>query len=370
MNRLFISLVFLANLLKFFYVYPSQSLSQNSDQMTVPSYRVLGIGASCIDLLLPVEEDFLEHVSGHKGGCALIDQEELDLLIKLKGTPPKIATGGSCANTIKGLACLHESCGFLSRIGRDHLGEHFAHYMKTLGVIDLFSHSSLPTTQTLCLITPDGARTMRTSIGCTQEMNEHFLSPEYFKGIELVHLDAYTLYNGHLTEQAMKMAKEAGAQVSIDLSSFEVASRYRETLMDLLPKYVDVVFANEEELKAFLGLGPREGCLKLQEMCSIAVVLMGSQGCLVGHQGECFHSPAFPAHLVDSTGAGDLFASGFLYGYLHRYPLPLCARLGNRLGGAIVEVQGAELPKERWEMIHAVLKKPELISGKALEELL
>ncbi len=357
MNKLFISFIFLVNLLKSFYVYASQPLAQNTAQMESSPYHVLGIGASCIDLLLSVEEDFLLHVPGTKGGCCLIEQEELNQLIQLRGAIPKIVTGGSCANTIKGLANLGESCGFVSRLGHDHLGEHFARYIKSLGVIGLFSRSLLPTAQVLCLVTPDGMRTMRTFLGCAQEMNEHFLSPNDFKAVQLVHLDAYTLYNGHLTEQAMKMAKEAGAQVSIDLSSFEVATCYREVLMDLLPKYVDIVFGNEEEVKAFTGLSPQEGCFKLQEMCPLAVVLMGSQGCLVGHQGKCFHSPAFPVHLVDSTGAGDLFASGFLYGYLRHYPLSLCARLGNRLGGAIVEVQGTELPRERWEIIQAFLQE-------------
>lgn len=193
MNRRSIFLFCLVNVFMFFYAHSSQPLTNDPIISSTHSYRVLGIGASCIDLLLPVEEPFLEHVSGRKGGCCLIEQEELNQLIQMGGNVPKIVTGGSSANTIKGLASLGESCGFLSRIGQDHLGEYFAHYMKTLGVVGLFSRSSQPTTQTLCLITPDGARTMRTAIGCTQETNESFLFSDDFKGVKLVHLDAYTL---------------------------------------------------------------------------------------------------------------------------------------------------------------------------------
>ncbi len=321
------------------------------------SYRVLGVGAACIDLLLPVSEEFLARIPGEKGGAQSLDLEEINKIIFESQTVPHIATGGSCANAIKGLANFGEKCALLSHIGSDALGEHFTQYMKKLGIITLFSKSRQPTARVLCLLTPDGQRTMRFYTGCTQEMADRFLDPDYFQGVKLVHLDAYTLRNGNLTQRVMQLARQASAKVSIDLSSFEIIRDYHATLMELLPRYVDIVFANADEAKALTGLSPLEGCIKLQEMCSIAVVLMGKEGCLVGHQGTTFQSPAFPAQLVDTTGAGDLFASGFLFGYLNDYPLTKCAQLGNRLGGAVVEVQGAELPPEKWEIIRAALFK-------------
>jgi sugar/nucleoside kinase (ribokinase family) len=353
---IYLCFFFIANLLRLSYVSALTEIPQEHRHMIEHHpYRILGVGAACMDLLIPVSEDFLAHVPGEKGGAQPIGIEKLNQIISQSEVMPKLATGGSCANTIKGLASLDEKCAFLSNIGSDALGEHFTQYMKKLGIVALFSKSSHPTPRVLCLITPDGQRTMRFCAGCSVEMSDHFLHPDYFKKVKLVHLDAYTLRNGNLTRRVMQLAKEAHAKVSIDLSSFEIIRDYHATLLEILPLYVDIVFANEDETRALTGLGALEGCLKLQEICPVAVTLMGKEGCLVGHKGEVFHSPGFPAQLVDSTGAGDLFASGFLYGYLQGYSLPKCARLGNRFGSAIVEVQGAELPAEKWKGIQASL---------------
>jgi sugar/nucleoside kinase (ribokinase family) len=322
-----------------------------------PSYDVLGVGGACMDLIIPISDDLLKHIHGEKGGALPIGIEELNEILSKIKTTPIMTTGGSCANTIKGLACLNEKCAFLTNIGSDSLGEQFAQYMKNLRVTPLFSISTLPTARVLCLITPDGQRTMRYFGGCSEEIFDHFLQPIYFKDVKLVHLDAYTLRNENLTRRVMQLAKEAHATVSIDLSSFEIIRENLATLMEILPRYADIVFANVDEIKTLTGLAPKEGCHKLQEMCPIAVVLMGKEGCLVGHQGKIIQSPAIPAHVMDSTGAGDLFASGFLYGFLNGYPLEKCARLGNHLGSSIVEVQGAELPPEKWKALKKTLSK-------------
>lgn len=321
-------------------------------------YRILGIGHACMDLVIPVEEEFIQFISGEKGGAQPIDFEQLNQILRIS-QKPHLSTGGSCANTIKGLASLGEKCAFLSHIGSDPLGEYFVQYMKKLGIVGFFSKSAKPTAQVLCLITPDGQRTMRFYAGCSEEISDHFLHPNYFKGVSLMHLDAYSLRNGNLVESVMRLAKENHVQISIDLSSFEIIRQFHTQLTHLLMHYVDIVFANEDEAKTMTELGAYEGCLKLQEMCPLAVVLIGSKGCLVGHKGEVFHSPGFPAKLIDSTGAGDLFASGFLYGYLQGHPLIKCARMGNRLGSAIVEVQGAELPLEKLKNIQTTLFEDE-----------
>lgn len=314
---------------------------------------VLGIGTACIDLLLPVEEDFLQrHVSGEKGGAESLSLDALHQLIELSGATPQVTLGGSCANTIKGLAHLGEKCAFFSLIGQDELGEIFAHYLKQLNIQGLLSASLPFTTRVLCLITPDGQRTMRFSL-----KNPHaeewkcLLLPHHFQSVSLVHLEAYLLRYGDLVHHIVECAKKAQVKLSMDLSSFEIVHRYRDALCELLTQSVDIVFANAAETKALTGLDPKEGCFRLQGMGPLAIVLNGNQGCLVGYQGHVFHEAAFPAHLVDSTGAGDLFASGFLYGYLRDYPLEKCAQLGNRLGAAVVEVKGAELLEKTWQEI-------------------
>lgn len=356
---IFICIFSIVNLLTLSYGYSLNEITQEHRSMIQHHpYHVLGVGAACMDLLICVNDDFLLHVPGEKGGSQSIEIEKLNQILSYSPLTPNVATGGSCANTIKGLASLNEKCALLSHIGSDVLGEHFSHYMKKMGIVGLFSKSSGPTSRVLCLITPDGQRTMRFCAGCSEEMSDFFLHPDYFKGVKLVHLDAYTLRNGHLTRRAMQLAKEAHAKVSIDLSSFEIIREFHPLLLELIPQYADIVFANEDEIVTLTGqISPQEGCLKLQEMCSIAVVLMGKEGCLVGHQGQIMHSPAYPTQVVDSTGAGDFFASGFLYGCLHDYPLIKCARLGNLLGHAIVEVQGTELPAEKWQAIQMTFLK-------------
>ena len=356
-QSLLISFFFIANLLCLTYANALQEIPQDHRHMIERyPYRILGIGAACMDLIIPVSEEILSQVPGAKGGAEEVDLNQLNSIIAKTGSVPNIATGGSCANTIKGLASLGEKCAFLSHIGSDPMGEHFAQYMQRLGVVNLFARSELPTTRVLCLVTPDGQRTMRFCGGCAQEMSDQFLHPDYFKGVKIVHIDAYGLRNGNLVKRALQLAKEAGAKVSLDLASFEMVRKHHATLMEILPMYVDIVFGNEDETRALTGLDPKEGCRKLQEMCPIAVVLMSHNGCLVNYQGNILHSPAFPSKMVDSTGAGDLFACGFLYGYLQGYPIDKCARLGNLLGGAIVEIQGAELPPGKWQEIRALLQ--------------
>lgn len=347
--------LFVANLFKLFYVDALTEMPKEHQIMIDQHpYRVLGIGHACMDLLIPVEEEFLQCITGEKGGAQSICIDRLNQILDVL-QKPYLATGGSCANTIKGLAGLGEKCAFLSHVGSDASGDHFIQYMKKLGIVGLFTKSEKPTAQVLCLITPDGQRTMRFYAGCSEEMSDHYLHSDYFKNVNLVHFDAYTLRNGDLVKRAMRLAKESNIKISMDLSSFEIVRQFQSQLIYLLKHYVDIVFANEDETKAMTGSETNEGCLKLQELCPIAVVLIGSKGCLVGHKGEVFHSPGFPAKLIDSTGAGDLFASGFLYGFLQGYPLKKCARMGNLLGSAIVEVQGAELPSEKLKNIQTTL---------------
>jgi sugar/nucleoside kinase (ribokinase family) len=306
-----------------------------------------------MDQLVHVSEEFLaQKVPGEKGGGDRLTREELNRIKEQLDTAPSLATGGSSANTIKGLAYLGEKCGLISHVGNDPLGEHITNYMKKIGVTTLFTRSCLPTTQVLCLITPDGQRTMRLHSGCSEEMNETFLHPDYFENVEIVHFATYSLHKANLVEVAMQLGREAQAKISLDLSSFEMVRKFHERIMNLLSNYVDIVFANEDEVFELLGLPPEEGCLKLQEICPIAVVMIGDKGCFIGSHGTVIHCPAFATEAIDSTGAGDFFASGFLYGYLNHYPLDKCGSLGNRFASEIVSIQGAELhPEKRVEVM-------------------
>lgn len=320
-----------------------------------PPYRILGIGASCLDVLIQVDDEFLvRHVVAQKGGGSNVDANTFDRILNASSVAPKIAPGGSAANAIRGLAHLGEKCAFLSHRGEDSFGIRLSGHLQELGIVELLS--VLPeTARVLCLITPDGQRTF---CGYDPQIDDLSIPLNYFKDVSLVHIEARRLNSSNYIEHVMQLAKKANCKISIDLSDFWTVSRHKETLQHLLANYVDIVFANEDEVEALTGLSPEEGCLKLQEICPISVVTLGPQGCLVGHKNNLIAVPTFPAKVLDTTGAGDLFACGFLYGYLHNYPLLTCARIGNLLGSSIVEVIGAELPQEKWVEIQSFLNDP------------
>lgn len=183
-------------------------------------YNVIGIGAACIDLTINVSDDFLKHVPGSKGGAQPIEWDELDRILKLSHQSPLMLTGGSSANVIKRLAGLKESCGFISSLGNEALGTLFAEQTQKQNIKGIFATSPFPTCCVLCLITPDGQLTMRFFEGSSQSNSAELLLPDYFRGIKLMHIDAYSLRRPGLVEKSMQLAKQNGALVSIDLSSF------------------------------------------------------------------------------------------------------------------------------------------------------
>lgn len=317
-------------------------------------YKVLGIGAPCMDILIETDEEFIKSI-GSKGGSLQIDWHTVKVMLDhMNYRNTAIATGGSCANTIKGLAGFGHKCALYGRLGKDEMGHKFLDNFKQMGIVTLCSISKTSSTQIcLCLISPDGERTMRCYPGASNDLSAKDLTPELFQGVSLVHIEGYALYvhDPEFVPAVMQMAKQHGALVSFDLSSFELVKIFKPKILELLQNYVDIIFANADEVKALTGLGPIPGCRALKEMCSIAVVMIGKDGCLVGSGPTEIHCPASTATVVDTTGAGDLFASGFLHGILQNFPLEECARFGNLAGAAVIEVYGAEIPPEKWNQL-------------------
>lgn len=320
-------------------------------RLEAKEFHVIGVGSPCMDVLVNVEDSFIQSL-GNKGGSQQVDLETIHAIIdQTKWHTTRIVAGGSCANAIKGLAGFGHPCAFLGKIGDDDFGRQFVKNLKRWNIIPLISQSADSGTQVcLCLITADGERTMRCYPGASADVSSEELHSETFKNISLVHFEGYSLYgkDKNYVPKAMQLAKEHHALVSLDLSSFELVKIFKEKIEELLTNYVDIVFANADEVKALTGLDPYEGCVKLKEICPIAVVMMGKNGCYVGSGDNIIHSSAYPIHVLDSTGAGDLFASGFLHGILKKCPLEECARLGNKAGASVCETVGAEIPLHKW----------------------
>lgn len=311
-------------------------------------YDVLGIGAPIIDQILQVSEEYLATLPEKKGGMQLTHSDNIRQIIKDSKSKETAFPGGSCSNVIRGLANFGHKCALMGKIGNDELGGNFIKGLKELGIIPLYSKDLEPTAQALCLVTPDGQRTFYTYMGAGEKMNEEDLNPSFFQNISLVHIEGYALNNGDLAKRSMEYAKAAGAKISFDLANFNIAESFRESLADLLSCYVDIVFANEQEVSILTGATPKQGCSILQNLCSTAVVTLGKEGCWVGSHGKLLKYPAYPENPLDTTGAGDLFTSGFLHGYLSGFPVETCAHYGALASAAVVQILGAELPPEAW----------------------
>lgn len=321
--------------------------------------KILGVGAPCIDIVIEADDKFIEAV-GNKGGSKVTDATYLESVRKkLDSKKEVIKTGGSCSNTIKGLANLGHSCAFFGKIGLDDMGKKFLKEISKLRITSRCVAEEGPTQIVMSLVSKDGERTMRCCTGVSSNVQSDELYWDLFSGTKWVHIEGYMLYvnDKEYIANAMRMAKEAGAWVSFNISSRELVLKFRKEILHLLESYVDLVFINKDEVQALLKLPAELGCKKLQTFCTVAVVTLGSEGCLVGTQGQVYPVKTRPIKaVVDSTGAGDLFASGFLHGIILGKPLLTCAHWGNILGGAVCEVYGAEIPKHKWPELRKKLQ--------------
>ena len=314
--------------------------------------EVLGLGGVMIDNVLMVSHEFLSTIPGEKGGMERIDYPTLKEILARSGVAPAVVPGGCSANIMKGLACFGRKAGMLGKIGKDPMGKFYINAMNERDVSLVMIESETPTAQLLALVTPDGERTFRTFQGASVEMGKSDLKKEFFAGVRLLHVEGYSLFNGDLAESAMKMAKEMGCKISFDLASFEIVRAFKPTIMHLLQNYIDIIFCNEFEARELTGLSEEKTSDFLAKLCEVSVVCMGKRGCFVHSGEEHFHFPAFVVDKpLDTTGAGDLFASGFLAGYLGNRPLQECALYGSLAGAAVIQVPGAEIPHEGWEQI-------------------
>ena len=330
-----------------------------------------------VDHVALVDWSLLEAVPGERGGSMRVTVEELDhilrevnshFLMSTNGAAEqqrvKTLAGGSVANTIRGLAHgLGVSTALVGVRGVDDRGEMFAGNMAHAGV-DLTRLRTVPglTAQCACLVDAEGNRTMRPCFLNSVRLEAQDLTREDFRGAKWVVLNGYGFYGEDLLETAVDLCKKEGVKISMDLASFEVVRNYRPTLMRLLESgKVDLVFANEDEARELIKAEDNpcpETCLNfLSKYCERAVVMLGAKGCIARHGEETVRVSAIrETTMVDTTGAGDLFASGFLYGVLNNLLLEECCTMGCCTGGAVVRGLGGEVSEEGWEWMRQQLK--------------
>jgi sugar/nucleoside kinase (ribokinase family) len=268
--------------------------------------------------------------------------------------------GGSAANTISALARLGIETAFIGKVAGDEYGLAFS--------FDLYKHRVVPFLMMgekgkmsgFCtvLISPDGERTMATYLGVASELKADDIFDSLFKGYNIFHIEGYLLQNHDLILKAIQTAKKRRLEVSLDLASYNIVEENRDFLHEIIENHVDIVFANEEEATAFSQLPIEDSLSYLGDKTKIAIVKVGSKGSFIMKNGKKEVIKPFPANCIDTTGAGDLYASGFLYGYVNGYELQHCGKIGSYLAAQIVEEIGPKFPDEKWDKI---LKKIKLL---------
>lgn len=321
--------------------------------------KILGMGNALTDILLQIaSDDVLSSLDLLKGGMMLIDTERsLEISAAVSDYPSIMATGGSAANTINGVTRLGLSAGFVGKVGNDEVGKFFADDSISNGVQPHLLVSETPSGRCIVLVSPDSERTLCTYLGAACELEPSDLNPETFAGYDIFHIEGYLVQNHELIRTAVKMAKEAGLQVSIDLASYNVVEANIDFLKEIVREYVDIVFANEEEARAFTGKEPEEALIHISDHCDIAVVKVGREGSFVKSGDEHVQIKPRLAKAIDTTGAGDLYAAGFLFGLANDYSLEICGKIGSLVSGNVVEVLGAKMTDEVWADIHAEIRK-------------
>lgn len=315
--------------------------------------KVLGIGNALTDILLQIEQDdILVKLNLPKGSMQLVDDQKLAEINKIVGHyAKKMATGGSAANTINGITRLGAKAGLIGKLGNDEIGAFFTYDSIQNGVTPLFLQSNSASGCCTVLVSPDSERTMCTFLGAACELSADDLNLEMFSGYDFFHIEGYLVFNEDLILKAVQLAKQAGLKVSIDLASYNVVDAKLDFLKMIVRDYVDIVFANEEEARSFTGKEPEEALKQIAELCEIAVVKIGKDGSYIKTGDYTVQINARLSNCIDTTGAGDLYAAGFLYSLANDYTLEQSGKIGSLASGHVVEVLGAKMTDEVWDTI-------------------
>ena len=313
--------------------------------------KIIGLGNALVDIIVFIDEDeLLEKLDLPKGSMQLVDIEKSSMIRKAcEHLPSSFASGGSAANTIYGLAKLGVETSFIGKIGKDDYGRIFKEDLEKSNIKPVLLTSDTHSGRAVALISPDRERTFATHLGAAIELDADDLHTDHFSGHDIFHIEGYIVQNNELLEKAVKLAKENGMDISLDLASYNVVEDNLEFLRYIVKEYVDIVFANEEESKSFTGKEPLEALNELAEFCRIAVVKIGKEGSLVKSGEDVFKIDAIDVELVDTNGAGDIYAAGFLYGLSRGWSLDKCGKTGAILAGKIIEISGARLDETGWE---------------------
>jgi sugar/nucleoside kinase (ribokinase family) len=315
--------------------------------MDAAKYDVVGIGNAIVDVLAQADDDFLQSRELSKGAMTLIDSESAAKLYDEMGSAIE-CSGGSAANTIAGLASLGGRGAFVGKVCDDQLGKIFQHDIRALGVgfDTTLAAGGTPTAQCLIFVTPDAQRTMLTYLGACAELGPEDIDADVIKDSKIAYLEGYLFDPPQAKEafiKASEIAHKSGRLVSLSLSDAFCVGRYRDEFLDLVKNHVDILFANEDEITSLYETKTFDEALQhVRKDCDIAALTRGEKGSVIVSGDEIHVLDAEPVeNLSDTTGAGDSFAAGFLFGFTQNMPLDKCGRIGGIVAAETIQHMGA-----------------------------
>jgi sugar/nucleoside kinase (ribokinase family) len=330
----------------------------------VVRFDVLGIGNAIVDVLAQADEEEIRRLGLAKGTMTLVDLERSDALYAQMG-PGREVSGGSCANTIAGLASLGGRGAYIGRVRDDQLGQVFAHDLRACGVTyrNPPARSGPSTARSLIFITPDAQRTMQTYLGACVELSPGDVDAELVAAAEITYLEGY-LWDRPSAKAACRKAADlchgAGGRLALSLSDPFCVDRWRGEFKELVEGEVDILFANEAEITSLYEVGTFDEALQeVRRHVQFAALTRGPKGSVV-IRGDEVHviDPAPVERLVDTTGAGDLYAAGFLRGLTAGLDLATCGKLGSAAAASILGVYGPRAPTSLVSMFEAIAGRP------------
>ena len=320
--------------------------------------KVLGMGNALVDIITQIENDeVLGDFGLPKGSMTLVDLDTSNFIhTQTAGMPKSKASGGSAANTIHGLAHLGVETGFVGTVGDDEMGRFFKKDLQVNNISPILFRTMHETGRAMALISSDSERTFATYLGAAVELSTDDVTHDIFEGYDYFYIEGYLVQNRKMIEKAMRLASQANLKICLDLASYNVVEANREFFKELISKYVDILFANEEEIKALNGTSPEAGARELGGIVELAVIKMGGEGSFCFAGGELVRIGVRPSKPIDTTGAGDLYAAGFIYGHMNGLSTENCGKIGAILSGRVIEITGAKMDESTWEVLRREIK--------------
>jgi sugar/nucleoside kinase (ribokinase family) len=312
---------------------------------------VLAIGNTLMDFLIEVDENFLVEMNLNKGEGKLVEEAEAkQILEKLKHheNTVEIVPGGSAANLLRAMGLLGANVILVGKVGDDEHGKMYEEQVRNHNVQTRMNNNGNTTGHAITFITPDAERSFSVHLGCAIELKPEDVLEEDIKNSKVLHLEGYQLEGPtyDIVMYAASLAKKHGTKISIDLSDGRVIRNNKELVTNFLREYVDIVFANELEARDFTGMPDEVSAAEIGKLVDIAIIKVGALGSFIHHNNQTIKVDSFNSTPIDTTGAGDTYAAGVLYGYCNNWSLEKSGKLGALLAARIIEKKGVKFNEQ------------------------